>query len=103
VQLPDEEVQEVLDAVRGVVDSVAELDDPLAKARKAGRLLAEWPEQQARLRAIRQDAVIALRAQQVSYRQIAKALGISLARVQQIEVGERGRGTRGAPGPAPKA
>lgn len=74
-----------------VLDSLEEIDDPTERARKAGKLLAAWPEQHTRLREIRQAAVVALRANEVSYRQIAKTLGISLARVQQIEAGERGR------------
>lgn len=73
------------------VDSLEELDDPAERARRAGKLLAEWPAQGSRLREIRQAAVVAMREQKVSYRQIAKTLGISLARVQQIEAGERGR------------
>ncbi|MFE0036811.1 hypothetical protein [Streptomyces sp. NPDC059015] len=77
------------------VDSLAELDDPAERARRAGRLLAEWPAQGSRLREIRQAAVVAMRAENVSYRQIAKTLGISLARVQQIEAGERGRKAKG--------
>jgi len=73
------------------VDSLEGLEDPAERARRAGKLLAEWPVQGSRLREIRQAAVVAMREQKVSYREIAKALGISLARVQQIEAGERGR------------
>lgn len=74
-----------------VIDSLAALDDPAERAKRAGRLLAEWPVQGSRLREIRQAAVVAMRAQKVSYREIARMLGISLARVQQIEAGERGK------------
>ncbi|NJP73387.1 hypothetical protein [Streptomyces sp. C1-2] len=86
---PDDEreVRIVLEAV----DSLEALDDPAERARKAGRLLAELPDQQARLRRIRQAAIAAMRADDVSYRKIAEQLGISLARVQQIERGERGK------------
>jgi DNA-directed RNA polymerase specialized sigma24 family protein len=87
---PDGEEEEVR-IVLEVVDSLAAMEDPAERARKAGRLLAELPTQQSRLREIRQAAVVAMRAEKVSYRQIAKTLGISLARVQQIEAGERGR------------
>ncbi|MFE7752156.1 hypothetical protein [Streptomyces sp. NPDC057428] len=86
---PDDE-QEVRVVVE-TVDSLEALDDPAERARRAGQLLAAWPAQGARLREIRQTAVVAMRAEKVPYRQIAKALGISLARVQQIEAGERGR------------
>lgn len=83
----EEEVRLVTD----VIDSLAALDDPAERAKRAGRLLAEWPVQGSRLREIRQAAVVAMRAQKVSYREIARMLGISLARVQQIEAGERGK------------
>jgi len=88
---PDDE-REVRIVVE-TVDSLEALDDPAERARRAGQLLAAWPAQGARLREIRQTAVMAMRAQEppVSYRKIASALGISLARVQQIEAGERGR------------
>jgi DNA-directed RNA polymerase specialized sigma24 family protein len=85
--------------VTDVVDSLEELEDPAERAKRAGRLLAEWPTQGSRLREIRQEAVVAMRAQNVSYRQIAKTLGISLARVQQIEAGERGRKPKAEPEP----
>lgn len=90
-QLDDEEEVRL---VTNVVDSLETLEDPTERARRAGKLLAEWPAQGARLRRIRQEAVVAMRAQKISYRQIAKTLGISLARVQQIEAGERGRKTK---------
>lgn len=77
--------------VTDVVDSLEALDDPAERAQRAGQLLAAWPDQGSRLRQIRQEAVMAMRADKVSYRDIAKKLGISLARVQQIEAGERGR------------
>ncbi|MET9592119.1 hypothetical protein ABZY45_14355 [Streptomyces sp. NPDC006516] len=88
---PDDE-QEVRVVVE-TVDSLEAVDDPAERARRAGQLLAAWPAQGARLGEIRQTAVMALGAQDppVSYRKIATALGISLARVQQIEAGERGR------------
>lgn len=82
-----EEAQRVVEAV----DSVQAVQDPIDQAVRAGELLALWPEQQARLREIRQQAVLRMRADKVSYRSIAKMLGISLARVQQIEAGMRGK------------
>jgi DNA-directed RNA polymerase specialized sigma24 family protein len=83
----DEEVKRVVDTV----DSLHTVEDPTERARRAGALLAEWPVQAARLREIRQAAVQDLRTDQVSYRNIAKALGLSVARVQQIEAGARGK------------
>ncbi|WP_236241140.1 helix-turn-helix transcriptional regulator [Streptomyces sp. CC228A] len=86
---PDDEKEVRL--VIETVDALERMTDPVERAKRAGALLAEWPVQGSRLREIRQAAVVALREQNVSYRQIAKTLGISLARVQQIEAGERGR------------
>jgi DNA-binding CsgD family transcriptional regulator len=85
------EIEEEVRLVTDVVDSLEELEDPAERAKRAGALLAAWPTQGSRLREIRQEAVVAMRAQNISYRQIAKTLGISLARVQQIEAGERGK------------
>lgn len=90
------EVQRVIDSVKTTVDSLAVMQDEIAKARGAGILLKALPDEQKRLREIRREAILNLRAQKVSYRKIAAALGISLARVQQIEAGETGRATRGA-------
>jgi DNA-binding transcriptional regulator YiaG len=86
----NEEVRRVLETV----DSLEAVEDPAERARRAGRLLAEWPEQHTRIREIRQAAVLAMREQEISYRKIAAVLEISVARVQQIEAGERGRASR---------
>ncbi|GGT43472.1 hypothetical protein [Streptomyces purpureus] len=88
----DEEVRLVTETV----DSLEALADPVERAKRAGKLLAEWPVQGARLREIRQEAVVAMRAQKISYREIAKTLEISLTRVQQIEAGERGKKPKAA-------
>jgi DNA-directed RNA polymerase specialized sigma24 family protein len=99
VALPDqedgtEEVQRVIDSVRETVDSLVAMDDDYAKAAGAGALLKSLPEEQQRLRKIRHEAVVRLRADNVSYREIARRIGVSLARVQQIEAEETGRATR---------
>lgn len=84
----------MIDLVKETVDSLKAMDDDIAKAKGAGELLKGLPDEQKRLREIRRDAVIRLRSQKVSYREIAKSIGVSLARVQQIEVEETGRSTR---------
>jgi len=89
-----EEVQRVIDSVKETVDSLNAMDDDIAKAKGAGALLKSLPEEQQRLRKIRHEAVLRLRARKVSYRDIAKGIGVSLARVQQIEAEETGRSTR---------
>lgn len=99
---PDgEEVRAVVNAVREAVDALEAMrDDPEKQAVGAGLLLSSWPEQQTRLRQLRQRAVLELRARKVSYRQIAAKLQISVARVQQIEAGETGRSGRARGGAA---
>lgn len=92
-----EEAKRVVEAV----DSVQAIQDPRDQAIRAGELLALWPEQQSRLREIRQEAVLRMRADKVSYRSIAKMLGLSLARVQQIEAGVRGRAPKPGAGENP--
>ncbi len=89
-----EEVQRVIDSVKETVNSLVAMDDDFAKAKGAGALLKSLPEEQQRLRKIRHDAVVRLRADKVSYREIARRIGVSLARVQQIEAEETGRSTR---------
>lgn len=92
-----EEVQRVIDSVKATVDSLNAMDDDIAKAKGAGDLLKSLPEEQQRLRKIRYEAVVRLRARKVSYRDIARGIGVSLARVQQIEAEETGRATRKKP------
>lgn len=89
-----EEVKQVVDAIKAAVARLKALDDPAAQAHAAGVLLASWSKEQPALREIRQAAVRQLRADKVSYRQIAAHLDISVARVQQIESGETGRDSR---------
>lgn len=79
----EEEVRRVEDLVSGV----AAIDDPVDRFKRAGSLLAVWMDQQKNLSNVRQAVVVELRSQEVSYRKIAKMLGVSPVRVQQIEKG----------------
>lgn len=97
-----EEVQRVVDSVKATVDSLGAMDDDIAMAKGAGVLLKSLPEEQQRLRKLRHEAVVRLRARKVSYRDIAKGIGVSLARVQQIEAEETGRSTRRRVVPPPE-
>lgn len=78
-----EEVRRVDDLISGI----AAIEDPVDRFKRAGTLLAVWSDQQGRLSELRQQVVLDLRAQKVSYRKIAGLLGMSLVRVQQIEKG----------------
>lgn len=97
----EEEVRRVEDLVSGV----AAIDDPVDRFKRAGSLLAVWTDQQKTLSNVRQAVVVELRSQEVSYRKIAKMLGVSPVRVQQIEkglsVGPNRAKKRAAPPPPP--
>lgn len=78
-----EEVQRVFVAL----DGVAEMDDPIARARAIGRVLKDQAERNKQFYELRRAVVLDLRAQNVSYRKIAAELGVSLGTVQDIERG----------------
>jgi hypothetical protein len=80
----DEEVRRVVDTV----SALEAVEDPADRARRAARLLDEWPVQHTRIREIRQQAIKELRAQKLSYRKIGEAIGVHYTRVKQIETGE---------------
>ena len=82
-----EETEEVR-RVKELISSLEDIEDPAERFTRAGQLLATWNDEQARIMAIRQAVVVALRAEKVSYRKIAQMLGVSLVRVQQIEKGK---------------
>lgn len=85
-----EEAQRVIDAM----NAVEAMSDPEARARAIGEVLADQAARAQRWRQDRRETVLALRAQvpAVSYRKIAKLLGVSLRTVQDIEAGYSGSG-----------
>jgi DNA-directed RNA polymerase specialized sigma24 family protein len=66
--------------------------DPTARARTLTRALDAIPHLQAWLRRARQEAVLEMRADGMSHGDVAKALGISRARAQQIAEGKTSGG-----------
>jgi DNA-directed RNA polymerase specialized sigma24 family protein len=75
---------------RGVSDAlkrVEEIDDPVQRAVAISEVLRDYEKRVPRLRDLRRDAVLAMRAEGVSYRKIAARLGVSLGTVQNIERG----------------
>ena len=66
------------------VDQVAAIDDPVARARAAGELLAEHQSVVARLAQIRRKAIADLRAQGLSYAEVGQALGVTRGRIAQL-------------------
>ena len=74
-------------------DALAQIEamtDPTARAIAISQVLADHAERGPRLRDLRRQVVLDLRAQKVPYRKIAAQLGISLGTVQDIERGHSG-------------
>ena len=75
---------------RGVSDAlkrVEEIDDPVQRAVAISEVLRDYEKRAPKLRDLRREAVLAMRAEGVSYRKIAAKLGVSLGTVQNIERG----------------
>lgn len=77
------------------IDRLEEIADPAERAREIGRRLAAIPDYQARLREMRQRAVLELRAQNMSFADIGKVVGLHRNRVQQIAEGRSAGGQGG--------
>lgn len=82
------------------ISALEQIADPAERARAVGRCMAEVPAWQGRLKDIRRAAVLELRAQGMTFAEIAAALGLHRNRVQQIAEGRSsgGQGGRAAPG-----
>lgn len=88
------EAQQVFDAL----SQVEAIEDPIERAVAISEVLADHEKRAPRLRDLRREAVLAMRADGVSYRRIAARLKVSLGTVQNIE-----RGHAGAWGTKPRA
>lgn len=84
----EEEVRRVFDAL----DAIEAMEDSLLKAQVISRLLRDQTERTKRLKRYRRKVVLDLRQQKVTYREIAKSLGVSIGTVQDIERGYSGSG-----------
>lgn len=91
---PTEEAQKVFNAL----SEVEAIEDPVERAVAISEVLADHEERAPKLRDLRREAVLAMRAEGVSYRKIAARLKVSLGTVQSIE-----RGHAGAWGTKPRA
>lgn len=89
---------------RGVSDAlkrVEEIDDPIQRAVAISEVLRDYETRAPKLRDLRREAVLAMRAEGVSYRKIAAKLKVSLGAVQNIERGHgSGWGTKSRAKPA---
>jgi len=77
------EARSVSDALK----RVEEIDDPIRRAVAISEVLRDYEKRAPKLRDLRREAVLAMRAEGVSYRKIAAKLGVSLGTVQNIERG----------------
>ena len=81
-----EEVQRFLDAIK----ALEEINDDAQCAKAITDVLKDWPTSHARLREIRQQRILNLKAQGKTWQEIGDALGIHFTRAQQIAKGLRG-------------
>lgn len=93
--MSSEEVERVTDAI----DALGEITDPRQRARDLSELLEQWPDQHARIRAMRKAAFEELNEGGMTYRQIAAEFEISVARVGQIMTGVTNPRTQKNPPP----
>ncbi|UUS30850.1 MULTISPECIES: helix-turn-helix domain-containing protein [Streptomyces] len=73
--------------MKAALDGIAEMPDPVARARAIGLVLKEQTARSKQFYEMRRQTVLDLRAQKVPYRKIAAELGVSLGTVQDIERG----------------
>ena len=81
-----EEVSRFLDAIKALEG----IEDDAACAKAITEVLKGWPDSHAKLREIRQERVLRMRAQKMTWQEIGDALGIHFTRAQQIAKGLRG-------------
>lgn len=81
-----EEVSKFLDAIRALED----IEDDAACAKAITDVLQDWPDSHARLREIRQERVLRLKAEGKTWQEIGDALGVHFTRARQIAKGLRG-------------
>lgn len=80
MDFPTEQINQITNALTAITD-------PTTRAQTTGAMLDAVPALQRALREIRQAAVIELRARGMSHADVAKVLGISRARAQQVAEG----------------
>ncbi|MCY9787145.1 helix-turn-helix domain-containing protein [Nocardiopsis sp. EMB25] len=84
------DIDDMLTGVRQMPDQLATVSDPLTRARLVGDVLAAFAETERALKEVRWPAVVALREQGMTMREIGEKLGVSASRVDQISRGISG-------------
>jgi hypothetical protein len=77
------------------IEDIESIKDPAERAREIGRRLKQIPDFQARLREMRQAAVLEMRAKGMTFASIAEAIELHRNRVQQIAEGRTSGGQGG--------
>ncbi len=77
------------------IDEIAQITDPAERAKEIGRRLGDIPGFQARLRQMRQAAILEMRANGMTYAAIAVEIGLHRNRIQQIAEGRTAGGQGG--------
>lgn len=86
---------------RDAVAALADIPDATERARAAGDMTEAMRETAPEVARIRQEAIKAMREENLSYRAIGELLGIHFTRVKQLETGEStGKWKRAAAKPA---
>lgn len=68
--------------------AVTQIPDPAERALAIGVMLGQVSDLQHQLRQARQDAVLEMRAADMSHADVAAALGVTRSRAQQIALGQ---------------
>jgi hypothetical protein len=77
------------------IEQVAAISDPVERAQEIARRMALLPEWSAKLREMRQAAVLEMRANGMSHADVGRALGVHRNRAQQIAEGRSSGGQGG--------
>lgn len=77
------------------IDAIEKIANPAERAKEIGKRLEDIPHFQAKLRQMRQAAILEMRATGMSYAAIAAEIGLHRNRIQQIAEGRTAGGQGG--------
>jgi len=80
-------VSDAVQRVKDAVEAFAQISDPADRARELSGLLSGLPDIHRRIRELRQEAVLELRAGGATQLEVGRVLGVTKARARQIELG----------------
>lgn len=74
--------------IQSAITAITSIDDPAERGRAATDVLKVIHDGNKALARVRREAVLELRRQKMTYREIGPAIGVHYSRVKQIEIGE---------------